>query len=212
MTDADKQMLEEAADYFCGAYNIDTALIRQIFFFIEKQEKEIERLQRVFKGVCIEAGERQEKLEKAEAELKTLEELVRDAKPDMPIYWRLRCRKAERELKRLEKEMELWKRRDQQCNDEFSALCQAKDRETQKAEGRQKAWEKAKVEIEHLRGIAEERYRKLASARERIRALEKGLREYGRHTNECDIGFECDPVACTCGFSALFQEIEGKEK
>ena len=35
---------------------------------------EIERLQRIFKGVCIEAGERQELLEEAEARVKELED------------------------------------------------------------------------------------------------------------------------------------------
>ena len=43
---------------------------------LAEQDREIERLRRVFKGVCVEAGERQELLEEAEARVKELEELL----------------------------------------------------------------------------------------------------------------------------------------
>ena len=34
------------------------------------------------------------------------------------------------------------------------------------------------------------------------------LEKYGRHTDDCDIGFDGDPIACSCGFDAVLAEKE----
>ena len=83
MNDADNKKLEEIIVWFGGA---ETRVSAKDFFRItwliskiKEQDREIERLRRVFKGVCNEAGERQEKLEKAEAELADCEKAFKVA-------------------------------------------------------------------------------------------------------------------------------------
>ena len=72
MNDADSKKLEEMREQHRQNPKLSApkqALINALEYHLAEQDREIERLQRVFKDVCVEAGERQEKLEKAEAEL-----------------------------------------------------------------------------------------------------------------------------------------------
>jgi len=68
------------------------ALINALEYHLAEQDREIEQLRRVFKGVCIEAGERQEQLEKAEADMM----VFLDAKQKIEAQWAEEYNKREK--------------------------------------------------------------------------------------------------------------------
>ena len=52
---------------------------------------------------------------------------------------------------------------------------------------------------------AKEAFRKAGAEREKLIEM---LEKYGRHTDDCDIGFDGDPVACSCGLDAVLAEVK----
>jgi len=57
---------------------------------IKEQDQEIEQLQRVFKRVCIEAAERQDRIQEQDREIAELRELIEDLSHGLNAYYRQR--------------------------------------------------------------------------------------------------------------------------